>query len=129
MKGYVDNIEKVTVENDNFRKVLYTGKHMQLVLMTLQAGEEIGAEVHEGHDQFFRIEAGKGRVTIDDNTYDVQDDDAIIVPAGARHNVVNTGTEPLRLYTLYGPPEHREGTLHPAKADEKEEHFDGTTTE
>ena len=129
MKGYVDNIEKVTVENDNFRKVLYTGKHMQLVWMTLQAGEEIGAEVHEGHDQFFRIEAGKGRVTIDDNTYDIQDDDAIIVPAGARHNVVNTGTEPLRLYTLYGPPEHREGTLQPTKADEKEEHFDGTTTE
>jgi len=129
LKGFVQNIETLTVENDNFRKVLYTGKHMQLVLMTLQAGEEIGAEVHETHDQFFRIEAGKGRVVIDDNTYDIEDDDAIIVPAGARHNVINTGAEPLRLYTLYGPPEHREGVLHPTKADDKEEHFDGTTTE
>lgn len=129
MKGFVDNIEKLTVENDHFRQVLYTGKHLQLVLMTLQAGEEIGAEVHEGHDQFFRIEEGQGTVTIDGNEYKVKDDDAIIVPAGARHNVVNTGTEPLRLYTLYGPPEHRDGVLHPTKADEQEEHFDGKTTE
>ncbi|MCK9469898.1 MAG: cupin domain-containing protein [Porticoccaceae bacterium] len=129
MKGFVENIEKLTIENDNYRKVLYTGKHLQLVLMTLQAGEEIGREVHEGHDQFFRIEEGKGRIDIDDNSYDVQDDDAMIVPAGAWHNVVNTGTAPLRLYTLYGPPEHRDGVLHPTKADEKEEHFDGTTTE
>lgn len=129
MKGFVQNIEKLTVENDNYRKVLYTGKHMQLVLMTLQAGEEIGREVHEGHDQFFRIEEGQGRISIDDNEYDVKDDDAMIVPAGAWHNVVNTGSTPLRLYTLYGPPEHREGVLHPTKADEKEEHFDGTTTE
>lgn len=129
MKGYVQNIEKLTVENDNYRKVLYTGKHMQLVLMTLQPGEEIGLEQHEGHDQFFRIEEGQGRVTIDDNTYDIQDDDAIIVPAGAWHNVINTGTSPLRLYTLYAPPEHREGVLHPTKADDREEHFDGTTTE
>ncbi|NYT86019.1 cupin domain-containing protein [Pollutimonas harenae] len=129
MKGFVQNIEKLTIENDNFRKVLYTGKHMQLVLMTLQPGEEIGAEVHETHDQFLRIEEGKGRVFIDDNTYEIQDDDAIVVPAGAQHNVVNTGSEPLRLYTLYGPPEHREGVLHATKADEQEEHFDGTTTE
>jgi len=104
VKGFVQNIEQLTVENNNFRKVLYTGKHMQLVLMTLQPGEDIGAEVHDTHDQFFRVEAGKGRVEIDDNTYDIQDDDAIIVPAGARHNVINTGTEPLHLYTLYGPP-------------------------
>lgn len=129
MKGFVENIEKLTLENDNFRKVLYTGKHLQLVLMTLQAGEEIGREVHEGHDQFFRVEEGQGRISIDDNEYDVKDDDAMIVPAGAWHNVVNTGTTPLRLYTLYGPPEHRDGVLHPTKADEKEEHFDGTTTE
>jgi len=129
VKGFVENIEKLTLENDNYRKVLYTGKHMQLVLMTLQAGEEIGREVHEGHDQFFRIEEGQGRISIDDNEYDVKDDDAMIVPAGAWHNVVNTGSTPLRLYTLYGPPEHREGVLHPTKADEKEEHFDGTTTE
>ena len=129
MKGFVENIEKLTLENDNFRKVLYTGKHLQLVLMTLQAGEEIGREVHEGHDQFFRVEEGQGCTSIDDNEYDVKDDDAMIVPAGAWHNVVNTGTTPLRLYTLYGPPEHRDGVLHPTKADEKEEHFDGTTTE
>lgn len=129
MKGFVDDIEKLTVENDLFRKVLYTGKHMQLVLMTLQAGEEIGSEVHEGHDQFFRIEEGEGEVVIDGKTTAIKDDDAIIVPAGARHNVINTGSSPLRLYTLYGPPEHRDGVVHATKADEKEEHFDGKTTE
>lgn len=129
MKGFVDDIEKLTEENDNFRKVLYTGKHMQLVLMTLQAGEEIGLEVHEGHDQFFRIEEGEGEVIIDGTTTKIEDDDAIIVPAGAEHNVVNTGNEPLRLYTIYSPPEHRDGVIHPTKADETEEHFDGTTTE
>ena len=129
MKGFVDDIEKLTEENDNFRKVLYTGKHMQLVLMTLQPGEDIGLEVHEGHDQFFRIEDGKGEVVIDGTTTKIEDDDAVIVPAGAEHNVINTGNEPLRLYTIYSPPEHREGVLHPTKADETEEHFDGTTTE
>jgi mannose-6-phosphate isomerase-like protein (cupin superfamily) len=129
VKGFVQNIEKLTVENDNYRKVLYTGKNIQLVLMTLQAGEEIGAEVHEEHDQFFRIEEGKGQVVIDDTTYEVEDDFAVIVPAGARHNVINTGSEPLRLYTLYAPPEHRDGVLQPTKADETEEHFDGKTTE
>lgn len=129
MKGFVQDIEKLTLENDNFRQVLYTGKNLQLVLMTLQVGEEIGAEVHDGHDQFFRIEEGKGKVVIDDNTYEVEDDDAIIVPSGARHNVINTGDGPLRLYTLYGPPEHRDGVVHPTKADESEEHFDGKTTE
>ena len=129
MKGFVDDIEKLTVENDLFRKVLYTGKHMQLVLMTLQAGEEIGSEVHEGHDQFFRIEEGEGEVVIDGKTTPIKDDDAIIVPAGARHNVINTGSSPLRLYTLYGPPEHRDGVVHATKADEEEEHFDGKTTE
>ncbi|HLU19706.1 MAG TPA: cupin domain-containing protein [Pusillimonas sp.] len=129
MKGFVDDIEKLTVENDLFRKVLYTGKHLQLVLMTLQPGEEIGSEVHEGHDQFFRIEEGKGEVVIDGKATAIEDDDAIIVPAGAEHNVINTGSEPLRLYTLYGPPEHRDGVVHATKADEKEEHFDGKTTE
>lgn len=131
MKGFVDNIEKLTTENDHFRQVLYTGKHMQLVLMTLKPGEEIGAEVHEGHDQFFRVEAGNGEVIIDNERKPIQDDDAIIVPAGARHNVVNTGTEPLKLYTLYGPPEHRDGVVHrtKAEADAAEEHFDGKTTE
>lgn len=129
MKGFVDDIEKLTVENDYFRKVLYTGKHLQLVLMTLQPGEEIGSEVHETHDQFFRIEEGEGKVIIDGKSTPIKDDDAIIVPAGAQHNVINTGSEPLRLYTLYGPPEHRDGVLHATKADETEEHFDGKTTE
>lgn len=129
MKGFVDDIEKLTLENDNFREVLYTGKHMQLVLMTLQPGEDIGLEVHDGHDQFFRIEEGEGEVIIDGVTTPIEDDDAIIVPAGAEHNVINTGDEPLRLYTIYSPPEHRDGVLHPTKADETEEHFDGNTTE
>lgn len=119
MKGFIDDIEKLTVENDLFRKVLYTGKHMQLVLMTLQPGEEIGSEVHEGHDQFFRIEDGEGEVVIDGKTTKIEDDDAIIVPAGARHNVINTGSEPLRLYTLYGPPEHRDGVVHKTRLTKK----------
>lgn len=129
MKGFIDDIEKLTEENDNFRKVLYTGKHMQLVLMTLQPGEEIGLEVHDGHDQFFRIEEGEGEVVINGVTTQVEDDDAVIVPAGAEHNVINTGNEPLRLYTIYSPPEHRDGVVHATKADETEEHFDGKTTE
>lgn len=131
MKGFVDNIEQLTTENDLFRKVLYTGQHLQLVLMTLKPGEEIGAEVHEDHDQFFRIEAGKGEVIIDGQRTAVEDDDAVIVPAGARHNVVNTGDEPLKLYTIYGPPEHRDAVIHDTKAaaDASDEHFDGQTTE
>ena len=131
MKGFIDDIEKLTVENDLFRKVLYTGKYLQLVLMTLQPGEEIGAEVHEDHDQFFRVEEGKGEVIIDGQTTPIEDDDAVIVPAGARHNVVNTGSAPLRLYTLYGPPEHRHGVVHDTKAaaDASDEHFDGKTSE
>jgi mannose-6-phosphate isomerase-like protein (cupin superfamily) len=128
-KGYIDNIDNVTVANEDFRRVLYTGKYLQLVLMTLQPGEEIGSEVHEDHDQFFRIEEGSGEVHIDGQVTGIEDDFAVIVPAGARHNVVNTGGGPLRLYTIYGPPEHKEGTVHASKADEKEEHFDGQTTE
>lgn len=129
MKGFVDDIEELTVSNDLYRKVLYTGKNLQLVLMTLQPGEEIGEEVHEGHDQFFRIEEGEGSVVIDGETHGISDDDAVIVPAGARHNVINTGDHPLRLYTIYGPPEHRDGVVHATKEDEQEEHFDGKTTE
>ena len=131
MKGFVDDIEKLTEENTDFRRVLYTGKNMQLVLMSLKAGEEIGEEVHDDRDQFFRVEQGKGEVLIDGVRSSIESDDAIIVPAGARHNVVNTGTKPLRLYTLYAPPEHRNGTIHvtKAEADAKEEHFDGKTTE
>ena len=131
MKGFVDDIEKRTEENDDFRRVLYTGKEMQLVLMALKPGEEIGSEVHEDRDQFFRVEAGRGEVVIDGNTSQVQADMAMIVPAGARHNVRNTGDVPLKLYTLYAPPEHREGTVHATKAeaDADHEHFDGKTTE
>ena len=131
MQGFVADIEKLTVENTDFRRVLYTGKYLQLVLMTLQPGEEIGEEVHEDHDQFFRIESGSGEVRIDGKATPVKDDDAVIVPAGARHNVVNTGDKPLMLYTLYGPPEHRDGVVHKTKAeaDAHEEHFDGKTTE
>ena len=106
MKGYHDDIEKQTTGNSDFRRVLYTGHHLQLVLMTLQPGEEIGAEVHEDRDQFFRFEEGTGKVDIDDNSYDVGDGSGVIVPAGARHNVRNTGGELLKLYTLYGPPSH-----------------------
>ncbi len=129
MKGFVDNIETLTTENTDYRRVLYTGKYMQLVLMTLQPGEEIGSEVHETHDQFLRIESGSGEAIIDGTKHAVADDDAIIVPAGARHNVINTGDKPLQLYTLYGPPEHRDGVKQATKADEYDEHFDGKTTE
>ena len=131
MKGFVGDIETLTEDNRDFRRVLYTGKQMQLVLMALQPGEEIGSEVHDDRDQFFRVEAGKGEIVIDGTTSQVESDMAMIVPAGARHNVRNTGGEPLRLYTLYAPPEHREGTVHATKAeaDADHEHFDGKTTE
>ena len=131
MKGFVADIEELTEKNSDFRRVLYTGKNLQLVLMSLKPGEEIGEEVHEDRDQFFRVEMGEGEVRIDGNRSKIEDDDAIIVPAGARHNVVNTGDKPLRLYTLYAPPEHRDGTVHATKADAEasEEHFDGKTTE
>ena len=129
MKGFVNDIEKLTEENTDFRRVLYTGKHLQLVLMALAPGEDIGEEVHAGHDQFFRIEAGQGEVLIDGTRHRVKADDAIIVPGGALHNVINTGSDPLKLYTLYAPPEHRDGVIHPRKADASDEHFDGVTTE
>ena len=133
MKGYCDNIEKATVSSGDFRRVLYTGQHLQLVLMTLAVGEEIGEEVHEDRDQFFRIEEGAGTVYIDGTANAVEDDFAVIVPAGARHNVVNTGSVPLKLYTLYGPPEHKDGVVHKDKAqaerDHDNDHWDGETTE
>ena len=129
MKGYVDDIEKATEDNDDYRRVVYTGKHLQLVLMTLQPGEQIGEEVHETHDQFFRFEKGKGQVVIDGEKHKIKADYGVIVPAGARHNVVNTGDKPLKLYTLYAPPEHRGGVVHATKAEAKEEHFDGVLTE
>ena len=131
MKGFVGNIEKLTVDNADFRRVLYTGHNIQLVLMTLRPGEEIGEEVHDDRDQFFRVEEGSGEVWIDGVRTPIKDDDAIIVPQGAKHNVVNNGSGPLKLYTLYGPPEHRDGVVHrtKAQADAGEEHFDGKTTE
>jgi mannose-6-phosphate isomerase-like protein (cupin superfamily) len=131
MKGFASDIERLTEENSNFRQVLYTGQNLQLVLMALQPGEEIGEEIHDDRDQFFRFEAGSGEVWIDGVINKVKADDGVIVPAGAKHNVVNTGSEPLRLYTIYGPPEHLEGTVHKTKADAdaSHEHFDGRTTE
>ena len=132
MRGYNDNIEKLTVDNSNFRQVLYTGKHTQLVLMSLAPGEEIGQEVHAENDQFFRFEAGQGRVVIDDNQYDVADGSAVIVPAGASHNVINTSdSESLKLYTLYSPSHHKDGIVRATKAEAEanDEEFDGVTTE
>ena len=131
MKGYHDDIEKQTTGNSDFRRVLYTGGHLQLVLMSLPPGCDIGAEVHEDRDQFVRFEEGSGQVDIDENTYDVSDGSGIIVPAGARHNVRNTGTEPLKLYTLYGPPEHLDGLVKATKAEAEAAHeeWDGKTTE
>jgi mannose-6-phosphate isomerase-like protein (cupin superfamily) len=131
MKGFVGDIEKLTVENSDFRRVIYTGRNLQLVLMSIAPGEDIGEEVHDDRDQFFRVESGKGEVRIDGTATAIEEDDAIVVPAGARHNVVNTGSEPLRLYTLYGPPEHRDKTVHVTRAEAhaSEEHFDGKTTE
>ncbi len=133
MKGYHDDIEQQTTGNNDFRRVLYTGHNLQLVLMSLPPGCDIGAEVHEDRDQFFRFEEGRGQVDIDDNTYDVVDGSAVVVPAGARHNVRNTGDGPLKLYTLYGPPEHKDGIVQATKeeADARHTHeeWDGGTTE
>ncbi len=131
-KGYKDNIEKLTVENTDFRRVLYTGDRSQLVLMSLKPGEEIGAEVHKDNDQFFRFEKGKGKVVIDNTEYEVSDGDAVVVPKSAEHNVINTsGTEDLKLYTIYSPAHHADGivraTRDEAMANEAE--FDGVTTE
>ncbi|PIZ76681.1 cupin domain-containing protein [Candidatus Peregrinibacteria bacterium CG_4_10_14_0_2_um_filter_38_24] len=132
MKGYKGAIEQLTVENDNFRKVLYTGKHSQLVAMSLKPNEDIGMEVHEENDQFFRFEKGIGKVIIDGNEYEVADGDAVIVPSGAQHNVINTsGSDALKLYTLYSPAHHRDGIVHATKeeAEKDDEHFEGVTTE
>lgn len=128
MKGYITNIEQATLENTDYRRVLYTAKHSQLVLMNIQPGDEIGMETHH-LDQFIRIEQGKGQAILDGITHDVEDDFAVVIPAGTKHNVVNTGDTELKLYTVYSPPEHKDGTVHAAKADETEEHFDGKTTE
>ena len=112
MKGYVTNIERETTRNTDFRRVLFTGPNTQLVLMTLKAGEEIGAETHDGHDQFFRVEAGSGVVQMDGAEHTIGNGSAVVVPAGVKHNVINRGDTPMRLYTLYSPPEHPDGTVH-----------------
>jgi mannose-6-phosphate isomerase-like protein (cupin superfamily) len=132
MKGFKSNIEKDTLSNSDFRRVLYTGKNSQLVLMNLGPGEEIGEEVHETIDQFLRFEKGEGVVSIDGVKQNVTDGDAVVIPAGARHNVINTSkTMELKLYTIYSPPEHQDGTVRKTKADAiaKPEEFDGKTTE
>ncbi len=132
MKGFNANIEKDTLENNNFRKVLYTGKGSQLVLMSLKPGEEIGLEVHDENDQFFRIEAGRGVCAIDGNEYEIKDGSAIVVPMGAEHNVTNTSeTEDLKLYTIYSPPHHKDGIVRATKeeAEANEADFDGVASE
>lgn len=132
MKGFNSDIEKETLDNANFRKVLYTAKHLQLVLMSLKVGEEIGAEIHHNNDQFFRFESGNGKCIIDGNEYSVSDGDAIIVPAGAKHNVINTDpAKELKMYTIYAPPHHKDGIVRGTKeeAETNGEEFDGTTTE
>ena len=126
MRGYVTNIERDTIENDDYRRVLFTGENLQLVLMTLQPGDEIGQEVHEDHDQFIRVEAGSGEAILDGERHPLEDGTAVVIPAGVEHNVVNTsGSAPLRLYTLYSPPEHPDGTVQHTKADEAAEEASG----
>ena len=132
MKGFVNNIEKLTLANDKFRKVIYTAKHSQLVLMSLLPGEEIGEEVHDTLDQFFRFEKGKGKAVINGAESDISDGSAVIIPAGTKHNIINTSQiDSLKLYTIYSPPNHADGTIHQTKeeAEASDEHFDGKLSE
>ena len=132
MKGFTTNIEKDTLENENFRKVLYTSKHSQLVLMSLKPNEDIGMEVHLENDQFFRFEEGQGKCIIDGNEYEVGDGIAVVVPAGANHNIINTSDkEELKMYTIYSPAHHKDGIIRATKeeAEAREAEFDGVTTE
>jgi len=132
MKGFVDNIEKETLKNNNFRKVLYSAKHSQLVLMSLQPREEIGMEVHLDNDQFFRFEKGQGKCIIDNNEYELKNGTAIVVPAGSQHNIINvSATEELKLYTIYSPAHHKDGIVRATKEEAvaNEAEFDGKTTE
>ncbi len=132
MKGYVTNIEKETLANDNFRKVLYTAKYSQLVLMSLKPKQEIGMEVHKDNDQFFRFEKGQGKVIIDGNEYNVSDGSAVIVPSSSQHNVINVSeSEPLKLYTIYSPAHHKDGVVRLTKeeAEANSPEFDGKTSE
>lgn len=132
MNGYVENIERLSLENENFRKVLYTAKHSQLVLMSLLPGEEIGMEVHPDQDQFLRVEQGTGKAILDGVEHALADGSAILVPAGTQHNIINASpSEPMKLYTIYSPPHHRDGVIHATKAaaEADDEEFDGKTTE
>ncbi len=132
MKGFKSNIEKDTLENENFRKVIYTGNKLQLVLMNLEVGEDIGKETHPNNDQFFRFESGTGTCIVDGHEYHVKEGDVILVPAGASHNVINTGKDTaLKMYTIYGPPNHQDGTIRITKTDAENspEEFDGITSE
>lgn len=131
MRGFVDDIEQRTIRNADYRRVLYTGHNVQLVLMSLAAGEEIGEEVHKTHDQFFRVEQGTGEFWIDGRVETIRADYAMVVPAGSRHNVKNTGAEALKLYTIYAPPEHEDGTVHATRKEAlaSHEHFTGVVTE
>lgn len=131
-KGFKSSIEKETEENKNFRKVLYTGEHMQLVLMSLKPSEDIGMEVHDENDQFFRFEKGQGKVIINETQYSVTDGDAIVIPAHSKHNIINTSdTEELKLYTIYSPAHHQDGVVRSTKAEAEADSpdFDGVTTE
>lgn len=130
MKGFVQDIESLSVKNDNFRQVLYTAKHSQLVLMSLKPQEDIGAETHK-LDQFFRVEEGSGEAVLDGVRTPIEAGFAVLVPAGVKHNIINTGSVPLKLYTLYAPPNHRDGVIHETRADAEgdTEHFNGKTTE
>lgn len=130
-KGYKDNIEKLTKENEDFRRVLYTGEESQLVLMSLMPGEDIGEEVHTENDQFFRFESGTGKVVINETVYEVSDGDAVVVPKGAKHNVINTGPDRLTLYTIYSPAHHKDGVVRKMKSEAESDspEFDGVTTE
>lgn len=128
MKGYIVNIDQETRSNENYRRVLYTAKHIQLVVMSIEPGDEIGEEVHE-LDQFIRFEEGEGAAVLGEETYTVRADYALVIPARLKHNVINSGDAPLKLYSVYAPPEHKDQTVHVRKTDEVEEHFDGMTTE
>ena len=132
MKGFFADIELDTLDNTNYRQVIYTGQHSQLVLMSLAVGDEIGLETHPDNDQFFRFEAGQGKVVVDGNEYEVSDGSAVLVPAGAEHNVINTSSDrPLKLYTIYSPAHHKDGIVRSTKleAEANEAEFDGQTTE
>lgn len=132
MKGYIINIEKTSLENENFRKVLHTAKNSQLVVMSLKPNEDIGEEVHNELDQFIRIESGAGKAVLDGIEHEISDGFAVVIPAGTKHNIINTSSDrPLKLYTIYSPPNHRDGVIHQIKeqAISDDEHFDGATSE